>query len=135
MGPGSIFFRTLLTACIFVFCLASSVQAASECGASAQGSAAYARAADAVRLLSEFRAWSKSHSFPVAFGTPNDKEVLVQGQCYWSVSVYADRPERFELWHIFLVRSPSKVAFVKDPESGTPVALSAWRSQRKVSGK
>lgn len=127
--------RTLLTACILVFSVASSAQAASKCSEPAEGSAAYARAADAVRHLSEFRAWSKSHSFPVAFGTPNDKEVLVQGLCYWSVSVYADRPERLELWRVFLVRSPSKVAFVEDPESGSPVSLSAWHSQSKVSGK
>ena len=127
--------RTLLTACILVFSAANLAQAASKCSAPAEGSAAYARAADAVRHLSEFRAWSKSHSFPVAFGTPNDKKVLVQGQCYWSVSVYADRPERLELWHVFLVRSPSKVAFVQDPESGSPVSLSVWRSQGKVPGK
>lgn len=127
--------RTLLIACIFVFSIASSAHAASKCSAPVEGSAAYARAADAVRHLSEFRAWSKSHSFPVAFGTPNDMEVLVQGRCYWSVSVYADRLERLELWRVFLVRSPSKVAFVQDPESGRSVSLSAWRSQSKVTGK
>ena len=125
--------RTLLTTCILAFSVTSSVQAASKCNASAEGSAAYARAANAVRHLSEFRAWSRSHSFPVAFGTPNDKEISVKGQCYWTVSVYADRPERFELWHIFLVRPPSRVAFVQDPESGNPVSLSAWRSQNKIS--
>lgn len=117
-----------------MFSVATSVQAAPKCGAPAEGSAAYARATDAVRHLSEFRAWSKSHSFPVTFGTPNDKEVLVQGQCYWSVSVYADRPERLELWRVFFVRPPSKVAFVQDPESGSPVSLSAWRSQSEVPG-
>ncbi len=127
--------RTLLAVCILAFSVASSAQPTAKCGAPAEGSAAYAHAADAVRHLSEFLAWSKSHSFPVAFGTPNDKEVLLQGQCYWSVSVYADRPERLELWNVFLVRSPGKVAFVQAPESGSPVSLSSWRSQSKAPGK
>jgi len=127
--------RALFVAYILVFGIACSAQAAPSCAALAEGSAAYVRAAEAVRHLAEFQAWSKSHSFPVAFGTPNDKEVLVQGRCYWSVSVYADRPERLELWHIFFVRSPSEVAFVQDIRSGSPVSLSAWRSQNKVPGK
>ena len=127
--------RALLVAYSLMFGLVCSAHAASSCTALAQSSAAYVRATDAVRQLSEFQAWAKSHSLPVAFGTPNDKEVLVQGRCYWSVSVYADRPERLELWHVFYVRPPSKVTFVQEPESGSPVSLSTWRSRNKVPGK
>jgi hypothetical protein len=115
-----------------MFGVACSAHAASSCTALAEGSAAYVGAAEAIRHLPEFQSWSKSHSFPVAFGTPNDKEVLVQGRCYWSVSVYSDRPERLELWNVFLVRPPSKIAFVQGLESGSPVSLGAWRSRNKV---
>lgn len=123
-----------LLAYIFVLGNVSFAQAASTCSAPAEGSAAYAHATDAVRQLSEFRAWSKSHFFPIAFGTPNDKEVLIRRQCYWIVSVYADRPERLELWRVFYVRLPSKAILVQDFD-GSPISLSAWRTQSKIPGQ
>jgi len=58
-----------------------------------------------------------------------DKEVSLKGQCYWSVSVFADRGERLEPWHIFFVRPSSKSTLVQDPASGEPISLATWRKK------
>ena len=67
----------------------------------------------------------------MAYGEPVDKQVLVQGRCYWSVSVYASRPERQELWHIFYVDVPGKHLLVQDPVSGDAISLQEWRAQNQ----
>jgi hypothetical protein len=134
--------RTVLTrfmACVLTFVLtfvlAGTACAAPQCNGQAEGSTAYARAADAVLALPELQAWARSLAFPVAFGTANDRQIWVHGHCDWSVSVYADRPERLELWHVFYVQPPGKIAYVQDLQSGRPIALSAWRLQHKLAGK
>ena len=130
--------RTALTglmAYVLAFILAGAAQAAPQCNGQAEGSTDYARAADAVLALPEFQAWSRSLAFPVAFGTANDRQIWVHGRCDWSVSVYADRPGRLELWHVFYVHPPGKVAYVQELQSGRPIALRAWRLQNKVAGK
>ena len=125
--------RSLFFTCILVFCFVSTAHATPKCSARAEGSAAYVSATEVVSQLPEFRAWSNAHSFPVAFGAPMDEEVLVKGKCYWSVSVYADRPERLELWHIFYVRLSSRAVLIQDSE-GDPIPLKKWRMQNKVEG-
>jgi hypothetical protein len=106
--------------------------AASKCTARAEGSSAYIKATKAVRQLPEYRAWSKSHSFLTAFGSPVDEETLVNDKCYWSVSVYADRPERLELWHVFLVSTEDNSMFIQD-QDGEAITLRAWRRENAVS--
>jgi hypothetical protein len=101
--------------------------AAPTCARLADGSAIYLRATSVVRQIAEFRVWSKSHSFPVAFLAPVDKEVWINGKCYWSVTVSADRPERFELWHVFYIHLPSKTILVEDSVAGDPILLRDWR--------
>lgn len=103
--------------------------AAPPCTELAEGSAAYSRAIRIVRKVPEVHTWSNSHSFPIAFGASTDKEVLLQGKCYWSVSVYADRPERFELWNVFFVHLPSKSVLVGELASGDPISLREWRKR------
>lgn len=71
---------------------------AATCDGSAEGSAAYYRAAKKVLTLPETRTWQNSHSFPVSLLPVVDRKQLVGARCYWSVSVYANRPERLELW-------------------------------------
>ena len=118
---------------ILILGLVSTAHATPKCSARAEGSASYVSATEVVRQLPEYRAWSSTHSFPIAFGAPMDEEVLVKDKCYWSVSVYADRPERLELWHIFYVRLSSRAVFVQDSE-GDPISLKRWRMQNKVEG-
>lgn len=125
--------RSSFLTCILILGLVSTAHATPKCSARAEGSASYVSATEVVRQLPEYRAWSSTHPFPVAFGTPVDEEVLVKGKCYWSVSVYADRPERFELWHIFYVRLSSRTIFVQDSE-GEPISLKRWRMRNKVDG-
>ncbi len=109
--------------------VATTANAASGCNAQALNSPGYAHAITAVRNLPELTAWSKSHSFPVAFGESLDKQERLDGRCYWSVSVYANRPERLELWHIFYVEASGKRLLVQDPISGDTISLQKWRSK------
>lgn len=125
--------RSLILACILVFGFVATVHAIPKCSARAEGSADYVNATKVVSQLPEYRAWSSTHSFPVVFGAPMDEEVLVNGKCYWSVSVYASQPERLELWHIFYVRLSSKAVLIQDSE-GDPISLNKWRMQNKVGG-
>lgn len=100
----------------------------SRCAGDALHSVDYARSITAVRQLPELDAWSRSHAFPVAFGESVDKQILLDGRCYWSVSVFANRPERLELWNIFYVQSKGKSVLVQDPVSGEAISLEQWRT-------
>jgi hypothetical protein len=119
--------RVSAYAFIAAFILAGPALAATICSSVAAGSAAYIRATEAVSRLPEFQAWSSTHSFPVTFSAQNDGEVVVNSRCLWSVSVYADHPERLELWHIFAVRIGDGVKYVQSPTSGAFISLKAWR--------
>jgi hypothetical protein len=117
-------------ACFLLLCsLAASASAAQSCNALALNSASYARAIGAVRNLPELPAWSRTHNFPVAFGESFDKQERLNGHCYWSVSVYANRPEQLELWHIFYVEVAGKRMLVQDPVSGNTISLQKWRTK------
>ncbi len=105
------------------------VYAAPTCNAQAMDSAAYAQALDVVRQLPELTTWSRAHGFPVVFGESLDKQQRLEGRCYWSVSVYANRPERLELWHTFYVEAEGKRLRVQDPVSGNTISLQKWRSK------
>ncbi len=106
----------------------SSVVAVSEpCDPRAIGTFAMARGR--VEKLDEFKAWRASHSFPVAFSLVKNATIRLNARCYWEVPVYADRPERFELWHIFYVSRHQKSILLMDPLSGEAVGLDVWRKQ------
>ncbi len=124
--------RILATVLVCMGCIGSAngaTGAASSCHADALDSAGYARAIQSVRELPELVQWSRSHRFPVAFGESIDKQLRLRGRCYWSVSVYANRPERMELWQIFYVEANGKRMLVQDPVSGMAISLHQWRSQ------
>jgi hypothetical protein len=93
-------------------------------------SSAYASSTKTVHGLPEVAAWSRSHKFPIAYGEALDKQVLIQGRCYWSVSVYANRPERLELWHVLYVEAIGKRILIQDAVSGQAISLQKWRSKR-----
>jgi hypothetical protein len=103
--------------------------AAPSCSAQAMHSATYAQALEVVRLLPELTAWSRTHGLPVVFGESLDKQQRLEGRCYWSVSVYVNRPERLELWHTFYVESEGKRLLVQDPTSDSAISLQKWRSK------
>lgn len=122
--------RHAACAVVLVLCSASgAVQAASKCNAMALNSPSYTQAIETVRHLPELAVWSRSHGFPVAFGESMDKQERLDGRCYWSVSVYASRPERLELWQIFYVEAAGKRLLVQDPVSGEAISLQKWRSK------
>ena len=120
--------RLLPLSALLAFGVTCAANVDGKCNGVAEGSADYNRAADVVRQLPEYQAWSRSHSFPVAFGSVTDKKRLVGGKCYWSVSVYADRPDRLELWRVFLVRRSSSRVLIENID-GEPIPLATWRKQ------
>lgn len=111
--------------------LAGAATAAPACKAKTENSSGYLRATEVVGSLPELKVWSRSHEFPVTYGMSWDKQVLLRGRCYWSVSVYANRPERFEMWHIFYVDAARNSVMVMDPVSGEPISLRTWRSRKE----
>ena len=75
---------------ILICCTCNAYAKAPACDAPALRSPEYARSITLVSRLPELRAWSMSHKFPVAYGESMDRQELLHGQCYWSVSVYAN---------------------------------------------
>ena len=67
----------------------------------------------------------------IVFNAPADRQVVVDGGCYWSVSVFADRTERLALWNVFAVSDLSGVTFVLNAIDGEFIPLKAWRAQSK----
>ncbi len=122
-------FRHATLATLLLCCASGSAQAASSCKASALNAPGYAQAIESVRSLPELATWSRTHTFPVAFGESFDKQERLAGRCYWSVSVYANRPERLELWHTLYVEAEGKRLLVQDPVSGAAISLQKWRSK------
>jgi hypothetical protein len=114
---------------ILFACLCAAGNAAPRCDEPALHAAGYTRSIKAVQRLPEVVAWSRFHPFPVAYGRFVDKQVLLQGRCYWSVSVYANRPERFELWHVFYVEASGKRILVQDIVSGDAISMKTWRAK------
>jgi len=102
--------------------------AESVCVSQPTESKAFATTADIVRRLPEVKTWSSSHSFPVAFDS-RAKPVVRDGRCYTPVAVYASRPERLELWHLFYVHAQSHTVLVQDRITGDVVSLKEWRSK------
>jgi hypothetical protein len=100
---------------------------AQRCETPSSDSPLLAQAADLVRALPETEAWSKSHSFPVAY-LGIYRPLVRSGKCFIAVDVYADRSEWLEPWHFFYVNVESKAIFVVKPISGEAVSLEEWRS-------
>lgn len=125
-----------LACLILLGCLGAASQAAPQpeparaprCDAPALHASGYQRSIATVRRLPELIAWSRSHTFPIAYGESLDQQVALEGRCYWSVSVYANRPEQLELWNVFYVEPKGKRVLVQDPGSGEAISLQAWRS-------
>jgi hypothetical protein len=127
MSNGRAHVRHLLFLVFFALGVSGSAAAASKCNGTAAGSKAYVRATQVVHKLPEVEQWSRSHQFPVAYGSMVDKQVLIGGKCYWSVTVYADRTERLELWQVFYVGSGESAILVEDSARGEPVSIAEWR--------
>jgi hypothetical protein len=117
----------LLVALIGMLLVGGSAYASPSCTKSAERSQSYAVAAHVLQAIPEVRAWEHAHRLPVVYGSPVDKQVIVGGSCYWSVSVYANHPDRLELWQVFYVAIQGKRVLVQDQVSGEPVPLEAWR--------
>ena len=109
--------------------LAAIASAEPSCQAPQHDSPLLERAERLVQQLPELQAWSKSHSFPVAY-IGSFKPLVRSGKCFVAVSVYANRPERYESWNHFYVNVESEEVLVQQP-SGEVVTLGEWRSNAK----
>ncbi len=117
---------------LFIVSLLSSFAASASCDATAQSSEKeYLQSVQLVEKIPELKSWRRSHKFKVAFGSPMDKQTLFLGQCYWSVSVYADRPERLELWREFYVDLHTQKILVVNFE-GDPISLPRARKNKQL---
>jgi hypothetical protein len=120
--------QAIFAAATLSLLFAASAQA-EKCAGSARGSAEYREAAESVFRLPEFKAWSKSNRFPVVLGERVDKKVLLEGRCYWSVSVYANRGSQLDMWHVLLVGDKGREIYIDDGE-GETLSLDQWRKRR-----
>jgi len=105
--------------------------ALAQCDEVAAGSASYAMAIDRIRALPEFKAWAshvagqpgvKAVTFPAM-----DRQHLIGGRCYWSVSAYSDEVTHLHRWNTFYLSLDGKQTMVMDME-GAPISLDKWRA-------
>ena len=121
--------RMIRPALLAIGCvLVTSAAAEAECVSPSSESKAFAAATDIVRHLPEVKAWSGSHSFPVAYHS-NAKPLVRNGRCYIPVVVSASRPERLEHWHLFYVHTQSRSVLIQEPSTGDVMSLKEWRSK------
>ena len=112
--------------------MVASFAASASCDATAQSSEReYLKSTQVVQKIAELKSWKHSHKFNVTFQPTMDKETSYRGTCYWSVSVYANRPERLELWRTFYVDLRTKRILVINSE-GDPVSLSRARKEKTL---
>ena len=71
------------------------------------------------------------HKFPVAYGLGGDEQQFIAGICRWVVPVFADRPERLDLWNTFYVSAASRTIYVMNPATGEVQTIAEWRNERK----
>jgi hypothetical protein len=101
------------------------------CKASAQSNKnAYGAAVKKVEQLPEFKHWAKQQKHPVSFRAFSDGQALIEKQCYWSVSVGANMPDRLAHWQTFYVSEQSEKILVEDVAGGDPMPLAAWRNRQ-----
>jgi len=105
--------------------------ALAQCDEAAAGAASYETATGRIRALPEFKAWANHVSSrpgvkPVIVPAM-DKQQLIEGRCYWSVSAYADQVTHLHRWNTFYVSLDGKQTMVMDME-GAPISLDKWRA-------
>jgi hypothetical protein len=126
---GIAMFRLLL---ICVLCLiVSNAYADLRCDGSPEADKkSYAKAIKHVQQLSEFKKWQKSQKYPVILQAAVDKKTLISDQCYWSVTVATNEPDRLGHWQTFYVGNNKRDIMVEDIAGGEPIALTDWRLQQ-----
>lgn len=125
--------KLLYPALVFGLLLPSITFAA--CDANAEGSTSYLKAETFIYTLPEVKAWRK-----LVYATPGrkvttipsfDHQSLIDGQCYWSVTLFEDTPEKYTRWNEFYIRDKDKHVLVDDITGGDPMTLKQWRAQQK----
>lgn len=80
----------------------------------------YSKAIRKISSLQEFKSVKRSliaTEKKIVFGGMQiDKAILFKNHCHHMVTVYIDTQERFELWKIFLFRSPSAPLFFQNSQ-------------------
>jgi hypothetical protein len=116
--------------CILLFIIGNA-NATIDCKASAENNkTAYKAATKKIRQLPEFKAWAKQQKYPVAFQTFSDGQTAIEKQCYWSVSIGANQPDRLAHWQTFYVSVQGEKIWVQDIAGGDPMPLAVWRNRQ-----
>jgi hypothetical protein len=116
--------------CVLFF-LISNAHAVFACEGGAEADTkSYAKAIKQVQQLPEFKHWKKGQKYPVVFATAVDKKTTITGECYWSVTVATNEPDRLGHWQIFYVGTSKRNIKVEDITGGDPMPLAAWRQQQ-----
>jgi len=116
---------------VLLLALSGAVSAESNCQAHSNATGSFQRAIGRVSKLPELQEWKARHKFPVAYGLGGDEQQLIAGICRWVVPVFADRPERRELWNTFYVSAASRTIYVMNPATGDAQTIAEWRNERK----
>lgn len=105
------------------------------CDAKAEGSISYFKAETFVYTLPEVKAWRK-----LVYAVPGrkvitipsfDHQLLINGRCYWSVTLFEDTPNKYTRWNQFYIRDKDQHILVGDITGGDPMTLKQWRAQQK----
>ena len=116
---------------VLLLALSGGVSAESHCQAHSKATGSFKQAMAQVGKLPELKEWKARHKFSVAYGLGVDAQQSISGICRWVVPVFADRPERLELWNTFYVSAASRTIYVMNPATGEPQTIADWRNERK----
>ena len=110
------------------------VAASAVCAPAQAGTPAFESAARQIQQLPELNAWSRSQPFPVAYDS-SAEPLVRKGRCYQAIAVYANRPERLEVWHLFYVNAANRSVLIQEPVTGEVIPLNQWRSRQRPSAQ
>jgi hypothetical protein len=104
---------------------------AGACSERAEGSRSWEDAVRQVERLTEVKGWrryvSERPPAKVVYLPAVDKQSLIAGQCYWSVTLYSDEGTHLHRWNTFYVGVGRKDILVNDYTGGEPLSLERWR--------
>jgi hypothetical protein len=109
------------------FALLVPLAAFAACDASADRDVTgYTKASTRVTRLAEFKAWNDQlqakPGVKAVLGAAMDKQSMVKGKCYWSVTVYSDEGSHLSRWRTFFV-PVTQGAVLLENANGEPVPL------------
>ena len=105
------------------------------CSERAEDSPSWDAALRRLDQLPEVAAWaryvSQTPGVKAVLSPAVDKQSLITGRCYWSVTLYSDEGTHLHRWNTFYVSVDGDEILVDDVTGGEPVSLASWRKARE----